>query len=179
MEVKKRIDLVHLLPDNPTVIECGVAEGLLTKEFLDAGVGKLYSVDNWQKIEGIRGDGNSENSWHNANYENVKKLTAPFGEKSVLLKGLSVEMAKKIPDNSCDLVYIDCDHTFQGVTNDILAYWPKLKIGGIMAFHDYEANADFYGVKEAVIQYSNLHNLEIHFIPENGPDDAGAFFYKK
>ena len=48
MEIKRRIDLVKLLPENSVGCECGVAEGYFSADLLEAGVAKLYSVDNWE-----------------------------------------------------------------------------------------------------------------------------------
>ena len=53
-------------------------------------------------------------------------------------KGCSWEYANTFEDNSIDFVFIDADHSYEAVKKDILSYFPKLKIGGIMAGHDYE-----------------------------------------
>ena len=34
-------------------------------------------------------------------------------------------------------MFIDADHTFEGVTSDIVAWGPKLKPGGLISGHDY------------------------------------------
>lgn len=60
----------------------------------------------------------------------------------------SVEAAKDIPDNSCDVIWIDADHTEEAVTADIAAWWPKLKPGGWMGGDDWA----FSGVRKAVGQ---------------------------
>ena len=36
--------------------------------------------------------------------------------------------------------YVDARHDFKGVWEDLVAYWPKLRPGGIMAGHDYVTN---------------------------------------
>jgi hypothetical protein len=36
-----------------------------------------------------------------------------------------------------DLVYVDGSHSAEGVVRDVGAWKDKLKIGGVMAFHDY------------------------------------------
>jgi predicted O-methyltransferase YrrM len=38
---------------------------------------------------------------------------------------------------SADLIYIDGDHRYDGVRNDIRVWLPRVRHGGILAFHDY------------------------------------------
>lgn len=45
--------------------------------------------------------------------------------------------AEDYADESIDFVFIDADHTYEGVKKDILAWMPKVKVGGILAGHDY------------------------------------------
>jgi autotransporter strand-loop-strand O-heptosyltransferase len=52
-------------------------------------------------------------------------------------------------DNSLDFVFIDGDHTYEGVIADIKAWYPKVRDGGIIAGHDY-MNQSGFGVIEAV-----------------------------
>ena len=62
--------------------------------------------------------------------------------------GMSTELAGSFEDGSFDLIFIDAMHDELSVMKDISCYWPKLKVGGHMLFHDY---ADFgQGVVNAV-----------------------------
>lgn len=180
MQIKHRIQLVDLLRylELPLIgIECGVAEANYSRDLLKEGMDKLYSIDNWAEIKGQRGDGGfPDEEFHIPNYESAKLKLAPFGEKSVMLRGLSYEMAKHIPDESVGLVYIDCDHSYEGCKRDIEAFYPKLVPFGVMAFHDYENDA--YGVKEAVTEFAQRKGLPVYSIPENDPVNAGAWFQK-
>jgi hypothetical protein len=58
-------------------------------------------------------------------------------DKVELIKKSSLEAAKDIKDNSLDFVYIDADHSYKSVTEDIGAWLPKVKKGGIVSGHDY------------------------------------------
>jgi cephalosporin hydroxylase len=49
----------------------------------------------------------------------------------------SIEAAKRFPDRSLAFVWLDADHTYEGVCADIRAWRPKLRIGGVLAGHDY------------------------------------------
>lgn len=49
----------------------------------------------------------------------------------------STEAANRYADGSLDFVFIDADHEESAVMRDLLAWWPKVKAGGILAGHDY------------------------------------------
>lgn len=176
--IQHRSQLVGLLRDMelPLVaVEVGVAEGLFSRDLLADGMDKLYSVDNWGTLDQT-GDGGSPQSWHDKNYEETQERLATFGNKSIILKGISFKVAALIPDNTCGLVYLDGDHSYEGVKKDIQYYWPKLVDGGILAGHDYLNPS--YGVRQAVEEFAFENNYVIHVIPENKEVDAGFFLIK-
>ncbi len=76
----------------------------------------------------------------------------PVGEYYFPLKMTSLEAVKKFKDNSLDFVFIDASHEYEDVRDDILAWYPKVKPGGIIAGHDYYHDEYdwFPGVKRAV-----------------------------
>lgn len=157
--------------------EVGVAEGNFSKDLLNMGFTKLYMIDNWATIEGVKGDANFGQEWHDANFEKAKQQVLLFGDKAVILKGLTKEMASQIPDNSLSLVYLDAGHDYTSVWHDLKAYLPKLKVGGIMAGHDYLNTA--YGVHDAVNDFLKGTGIEINLIPEDKNEDAGFWFIKQ
>ena len=53
------------------------------------------------------------------------------------VRARSVDAAKKYPDKSLDFVFIDGDHKYDAVCEDIRAWLPKVKPGGLLAGHDY------------------------------------------
>jgi|TARA_B100001758_G_scaffold245247_1_gene257933 predicted O-methyltransferase YrrM len=50
----------------------------------------------------------------------------------------SYNVVDEFRNNSIDFIYIDGNHDYQEVKNDILSYLPKLKMDGFIAGHDYE-----------------------------------------
>ena len=179
MDIKYRQQLgelvKELLGEYGDACEVGVAEGNFSKDLLNMGFEKLYMVDNWATIEGVTGDGNFEQDWHDANFTIAKGQVAQFGEKVVILRGMSDVMCKEIPDNSLNLVYLDGGHDFRTVWFDLKNYLPKLKQGGIMAGHDFGNPA--YGVEDAVRKFCD-GKYEVHVIPENSPENIGFWFQK-
>jgi predicted O-methyltransferase YrrM len=58
----------------------------------------------------------------------------------------SVKAASQFDDNSLDFVFIDANHSYDGVSADLKAWIPKIKKDGFIAGHDYN-NVD---VRKAV-----------------------------
>lgn len=178
MEITHRLQLPSLMKylGLPMIaVELGVAEGNFSRDLLSEGIEKLYSVDNWDTIYNVTGDGSQAENWHKSNYRNAVKLLAQFRDKSIMLQGLSNEMAQYIEDNTLGLVYIDCCHEYECVKSDIKNYYPKLVNGGIMAFHDF---VTYDTVAMAVNEFARENNLEVHYLPENAIKDAGCYLIK-
>lgn len=176
-EIHYRSDLWQLLEGIPgNAAEIGVAEGRFSAEMLQWPVNFpiVFLVDSWAKRPGQAGDGGYPQEWHESNMAQAFGKVEPFGQRAVVLRGDSTEMANQVPDASLALVYIDCDHSYEGVSADLLAWSPKVKAGGYVALHDYQ-NPD-YGVKQAVQEFCGARGLEIHDIPEDKMEDAGAYF---
>ena len=85
--------------------------------------------------------------------ENLDRLAANIEDQCTKRKNLffhrlpSVEGAKKFEDGSLDFLYLDALHLYQPVKDDIAAWWPKLKPGGIFGGDDH--NSAFPGVIRA------------------------------
>jgi len=170
--IQYRRDLNQIIDLTLPAAEIGVAEGYFSADILSWGVPKLYMVDAWKHLE-VAGDGANSQEWHEKNYNAAIGRTSKYNRE--ILRGISWEMAAQVPDESLCFINIDCDHSYEGVKKDIAAWWPKLVKGGVMAFHDYENNA--YGVKQAVKEFAS--GIEIHLLPEDKPEDAGAYLVKK
>lgn len=157
-------------------VEVGVAEGRYSAEILSWGITKLYLVDIWETHQ-FFGDASSPQDWHDKNLRVTKESVKDYLDKVVFLKGLSVEMALQIPDNTLGFVYLDACHTYEAVLADLNAYLPKLKQGGIMAGHDYLCKD--YGVEQAVHEFCQQHGYEVNTIPELSIENASFWFQKK
>ena len=55
-----------------------------------------------------------------------------------LHRGKSVEIAGQFPDSYFDWVYIDGDHSYEMVLEDLRVWSKKVKLGGLIGLDDYE-----------------------------------------
>jgi hypothetical protein len=84
-------------------------------------------------------------------YDIFKSNMRPVEKYYKSIKSSSLNAVNLFPDNSIDFVFIDASHEYEDVKNDILAWYPKVKVGGILAGHDYYVHDEFAsGVKKAV-----------------------------
>ena len=86
----------------------------------------------------------------------------------------SASASKLFPDNFFDFIYIDGDHSYEAVKNDLHMWHPKLKKYGVMCGDDF-SHISGRGVIEAVQEFSFEKKLIIHTI---GSKDT-QFWYVK
>jgi len=152
-----------------TGAEIGVCKGEYSEVLLRAISGlKIYCVDPWVAYNRIDQD------LADARYEEcIARLSIYSGVN--IIKKPSVEAAAGFPDGSLDFVYIDGLHEFDAVMLDLLYWAPKVKVGGIIAGHDY---CEFYqaGVIAAVRAYTQAHNIHKWYVTR---DREPSFFWVK
>jgi hypothetical protein len=85
----------------------------------------------------------------------------------------SLDAVNTYQNNSLDFVFIDASHDYENVKADILAWYPKVKPGGILAGHDY--NTGWKGVINAVNEFVTQHNYQMFAC---GKEDCWGFIKK-
>jgi hypothetical protein len=70
--------------------------------------------------------------------EQLKGNTGSFGDRFRLIRKYSEDAAPEIDDGSIDFVFIDAQHTYEGVKSDIALWRGKVREGGILCGHDYD-----------------------------------------
>ena len=136
--------------------EIGVEYGANSAQILSQWKGKLISVDMWA-VSSIE--------------DHARKILS--SDRSILIKNSSIAAARDIPDGSLDFVYIDADHDYASCKEDIEAWFPKVRHGGLIAGHDYlnwtkdqGAGCDF-GVKAAVDGFCTTHGYQLNITTED------------
>ena len=88
-----------------------------------------------------------------------KRLQRFINDKRCVYVVDSSEKAAKALCNTYDFVYIDADHSYQSVKQDIHLWFPKVRSGGVICGHDYSSS--WPGVMQAVDEFIDAHNLEL------------------
>ena len=146
-------------------VEIGVQRGTYSTVLLTTWAGQhLTCIDPWRSFDpaSYHDTANVEQSRQDANFETTRQRLAPFGTRASQLRKTSAEAAPDFADASLDFAYIDAQHHYEAVVEDIALWWPKVRPGGILAGHDYldgmVSGTDF-GVKRAVDEFAHNHHL--------------------
>jgi hypothetical protein len=118
-------------------VEVGSFKGDFAKEILEQWPGILYLVDPWREMKEEEYDDISNMKHQGKVYEKTFENLTGFEERALMMRMTSDQAAELFPDRSLDFVYIDANHTYEHVKNDIMLWYPKVKIGGILAGHDF------------------------------------------
>lgn len=130
--------------ETPLIVEVGVFHGELSELLLRAGH-RVWMVDNWlpylkQPSRYVEtGDYHSRLEIETQTRAEIgaSRRAAPFGPRANIFKMDSVAAARSMMDKSADMVFLDADHSYEGVKEDIHEWMPKVKPGGWLGGHDY------------------------------------------
>lgn len=173
-----RLDLAKLFKGKG--VEIGVAEGWYSSRIMELGeVDEMYGVDPYTPHQGYR-DYTRETTYNRlqTNAHNALDKCPNY----YFIKDFSTKAATKFELNSLDFVYIDGDHSYQAVTEDITTWIKKLKPGGIIAGDDYilsDRDKRFYDVIRAVDDYVATNNITPLYIYGKGRTPSNWAFYKE
>ena len=95
----------------------------------------------------------------------------PFGDRVNLIKDFSVPAANQVADNSLDFVFIDAIHSYEAVTQDLNAWFSKVRPGGLISGHD----VSWGGVREAVEEFLTPRGLAGYY----SPSTSDVWFFVK
>jgi hypothetical protein len=186
----KRLDRIPCREELPAVLnargltgiaaEVGVRRGTYSHLLLWNWRGaKLISIDPWLEDapNAYVDKSNVSQSKHERLYEDTKKRLAPFGPRSEIWRLTSVRAAKRVHDRSIDFVYIDARHDYESVLEDLRAWFPKVRTGGIISGHDYVTGSfpqGEFGVSKAVDEFFGARNIPVFTTQARSPADPFA-----
>jgi predicted O-methyltransferase YrrM len=116
------------------IAEIGVWKGKCTAmwnvELINANIEyNYYAIDHFK--------GSSEHKNPSSFYEETLNNLNPIINKIKVINSTSIKASTKFKDEYFDVVYIDASHEYEFVKEDIIAWLPKVKKGGIICGDDY------------------------------------------
>ena len=118
--------------------ELGVRWGQTSKWLLETTDLHMVGVDLMRKQpENTEINQENYNHWPWADYINkVDEIRKAHPNRFRMMVMLTDEAAKLIDNESLDFVFIDADHSYKGVSNDIKTWFQKVKKTGLITGHD-------------------------------------------
>lgn len=159
------IPYIEKLGDNLIGCELGVCRGYNLRYLLDRlpNVAVSYAIDPWLPYQDWCGMMTAQivNGWKAIAY----KMLDPLSDRVYIMEKTSEDAAKEILDDILDYIFIDGDHSYEASLRDCQLYWPKVKVGGIFAGHDWQLPE----VESAVTEFRKQFNIttEIQFTESN------------
>jgi len=156
--------------------EIGVERGRFSKIICQVNPQlKLYVVDSWMAYPLYREHVTQEqlDAFYRETKERLKRYNCQ------LIRAWSMEAVRWFDDETLDFVFIDANHDYIYVKEDIKEWSKKVKKGGIVAGHDYVngLHGQIYGVKQAVNEWVAKNKIDPLFLLKK--DGCPTWFYIK
>lgn len=194
LNLNDRYELIKSLPKHWTSgVEIGVWHGWFTQRLIGETSMYIVGVDPFADTESYSDPQDKEYDLlarnddgfirHETRYiaaaNNVRKICEPHN-KGTILRTYSYLLKDYFRDESVDFVYIDGEHTYEAVAQDIEDWWPKVKVGGILAGHDYHPSCP--GSIQAVDEFAAKLKIEFKTTGtaiEKGDADSPSWLFIK
>ena len=133
---------------------------------------KLYGLDSYkQHPQCSYAFHAAKRHWNPKAIKNWKDqcLKRMKGKNYIKIEKFTEDAIHDIKDNSLDFVYLDADHSYDFVMQDMILLGRKLRKGGIMSGHDYfyEKGKRREKVMQAVKDYTNVHGIKFYITDED------------
>lgn len=109
--------------------EIGVYKGKFCEKFCEHGI-NMFAIDNWADADP------KKQERQDYLYSYTQKVLRRFTNTKII-RETSLTAVEQFTDNSLDFVYIDADHTYEGISADLPAWYAKVRPGGVVSGHDY------------------------------------------
>lgn len=173
-------EILHRIPKSTKCV--GVEVGVWRGETSYALLSKrkdltLHMIDPWKA--GVPGTawwktGSTMPGRDQTEYDRAFTLAsdrvAKFGDRAKIIREPALTAVSSFEDESLDFVFLDGDHSFEAVTQEIDAWFPKVKKGGWIGGHDFGTKRNGQ-VREAVLDRLDTGGLDVA--------PGSTWFYKK
>ena len=167
MKIENRLDVVDVLNQlspNGKGVEIGSFKGEFAAHIVKNWTGKLYMVDIWRPLSSEEYNDATNHMYHTDAYSVTMNNIKGYEDRAFMLRMTGKEASKLFADESLDFIYIDADHTYEAVKEDIKDWYRKVKPGGLVMGHDYLPDYFYEGKEEK--------NQALYTYVEGKPDEA-------
>ena len=70
-----------------------------------------------------------------------RELAGRYGDRAQVLRSVSTEASRLFVEGCFDAVFVDGDHSFEAVLDDLRVWWPKVRPGGSILGDDYQRDS--------------------------------------
>lgn len=118
-------------------VEIGTEKGKYAMILCEANPNlHLWCVDPWICYDENKGYKDVQGQdIHNSNLKKAQRRLKKYN--CTLVQKFSMDAVKDFEDESLDFVYIDGNHRLEYVISDLVEWTKKVKVGGVVAGHDY------------------------------------------
>lgn len=164
----RQVALLNWLRELPSPIigaEIGVCDGhtseVLLRNLPDL---RLWMVDGWEPYTG-QSDLGTMTPERFQNFRNAAIWWTEFAaDRRHILQEASPGASHRFAAEFLDWAFIDANHLYEAVRNDVEAWWPKIRPGGLLTGHDYGTTKDLtgeWGVRRAVDTFAASVGCEV------------------
>lgn len=168
--MKNRIELAEYFRDLgfKKGLELGVCDGRYSRILMDTIPGlTLYGVDPYRVYSDYT-DYRKQTTMDGA-LSRTREALRPF-EDYILLMGTSRQIAPLFADGSLDFIFIDANHRYPFIREDLDLWVRKVRKGGIASGHDYyTSEKGTVGVVKAVNEFVERYGYNLQ-TTEYDPD---------
>jgi hypothetical protein len=166
------------------VLEVGCAFGFHTKQVISNTEIESYTmVDPYvpyandvfsDSVQNVYNDGTMNLSNFDQFLHLVMEELSEYKEKITHIRKPSIEAAKEVENESLDAIFVDGDHSYSAVKEDLSVWWPKLRVGGTLCGDDYWMS----DVARAVHEFASENGLDVKFKTRDD-NDYKIFYFTK
>lgn len=133
-------EAVRSTPDGGKIVEIGSWRGkslaFLVVESINSGKSQdLIAIDPWSDV--IEGADGAEELTPDEVFAEFRSNLRPVEGHYDVIRATSIVGSSNFGEQSIDFVFIDASHAYADVLDDLKAWYPKVRPGGIIAGHDY------------------------------------------
>lgn len=135
---------VKSAPQTAHFVEIGSWKGrsaaCMAVEIINSGKNiQLDCIDTWQGSEEHQAGAKAEDQdvINGTLYEAFERNLQPIAGRYRAIRQASIDAVNLYPDASLDFIFIDAAHDYYSVYEDVSAWFPKVKSGGIVSGDDY------------------------------------------